>query len=85
MVEPLSLDDPFICLDRRVLFGSQYQAARRTDADPASAAKTLKLLWVSCGDQDGLMGISKGLHTYLRENNVPHIWQVDSGGHTWPV
>jgi len=45
----------------------------------------LKLLWVSCGDQDGLIGISQGLHKYLQGENVAHIWHVDSGGHAFPV
>jgi len=53
--------------------------------DPAVAKQKLKLLWVSCGDQDGLMNVSRGFHTYLKENNVPHIWHVDSGKHDWPV
>jgi enterochelin esterase-like enzyme len=53
--------------------------------DPAATAKALKLLWVSCGDEDGLMDISQGLHDYLTENKVPHVWHVDSGGHTFPV
>jgi enterochelin esterase-like enzyme len=48
-------------------------------------AKKLKLLFVSCGDQDGLMRISQGVHGYLKEKGVPHVWHVDSGGHTWPV
>jgi enterochelin esterase-like enzyme len=52
---------------------------------PADATKLLKLLWISCGDKDGLMGISKGFHAYLQENKVPHIWHVDSGGHTREV
>ncbi|OKS85879.1 hypothetical protein RG47T_1325 [Mucilaginibacter polytrichastri] len=52
--------------------------------DPAKA-RQLKLLWVSCGDQDNLFNISKGVHTYLKDNNVPHIWHVDSGKHEWPV
>ncbi len=52
--------------------------------DP-DAAKKLKLLFVSCGDQDGLMRISQGVHGYLKEKGVPHVWHVDSGGHTWPV
>jgi len=52
--------------------------------DP-SIAKQLKLLWVSCGDQDGLINISQGVHTYLKDNGVPHIWHVDSGKHEWPV
>jgi enterochelin esterase-like enzyme len=51
----------------------------------AEAAKKLKLLWISCGDQDGLIGISQGVHKYLKEKNVPHTWHVDSGAHAFPV
>jgi enterochelin esterase-like enzyme len=54
--------------------------------DPAAASKQLKLLWVSCGDQDSLFNISKGVHDYLTERNVPHVWHIDvGGGHTFPV
>ena len=52
---------------------------------PAETAGKLKLLWISCGDKDGLIRISQRLHGYLKENNVPHVWHVDSGGHTFPV
>ena len=48
-------------------------------------AKSLKFLWVSCGDKDGLIGISQGVHKYLKEKGVPHVWHVDSGAHSWPV
>jgi enterochelin esterase-like enzyme len=54
-------------------------------APDESAAKKLRVLWVSCGDTDTLMNASKSLHTSLEEKNVPHVWHVDSGGHTWPV
>jgi len=54
-------------------------------SNPAETAMKLKLLWMSCGDQDGLMNISQNFRTYLKEKNVPHIWHVDSGGHTWSV
>jgi enterochelin esterase-like enzyme len=53
--------------------------------DPAGMIKKLRLLWVSCGDTDGLMKISKTLHDTLDEKKVPHVWHIDSGGHTWPV
>ncbi|OCX52997.1 enterochelin esterase [Mucilaginibacter sp. PPCGB 2223] len=53
--------------------------------DPKLPTQKLKLLWVSCGDRDGLFGISQGVHQYLKSNNVPHIWHVDSGFHDWPV
>jgi enterochelin esterase-like enzyme len=53
--------------------------------DPVEARKQVRLLWLSCGDKDRLMGISQTFHAYLKEKNVPHIWHVDAGGHTWPV
>jgi enterochelin esterase-like enzyme len=53
--------------------------------EPAAAKEKLRLLWVSCGDKDGLMNISKPFHEALKEMEIPHVWHVDSGGHTWPV
>ena len=54
--------------------------------EPAIARQQLRLLWVSCGDQDSLFNISKGLHDYLADRNVPHVWHIDvGGGHTFPV
>ncbi len=54
-------------------------------SDPATATKQLRLLWLSCGDKDRLMGASKTFHASLEEKKVPHLWHVDSGAHTWPV
>jgi hypothetical protein len=41
----------------------------------------LKLLWLACGNQDGLISISQGVHAYLKAHDVPHIWHVDAHGH----
>jgi len=49
------------------------------DAD--EARKQLKLLYISCGNKDGLIRISQGVHAYLKEKNVPHIWHVDEHAH----
>ncbi|HOW64443.1 MAG TPA: alpha/beta hydrolase-fold protein [Candidatus Paceibacterota bacterium] len=49
--------------------------------DPAAASKQLKLLWLSCGNKDGLIRISQGIHVYLKEKNVSHVWHVDGNGH----
>lgn len=49
--------------------------------DPAAARNQLKLLWLSCGNKDGLISISQGMHVYLKENGVPHVWHVDGHGH----
>jgi enterochelin esterase-like enzyme len=54
-------------------------------SDPATASKQLRLLWLSCGDEDRLMAASKTFHGSLEEKKVPHLWHVDSGAHTWPV
>ncbi len=61
------------------------QPARTLIPEPSAAKEELRLLWVSCGDKDGLMNISKPFHEALVQMGVPHIWHVDSGGHTWPV
>jgi enterochelin esterase-like enzyme len=53
--------------------------------DPAKTASMLKLLWISCGDKDGLINFSQRTHAYLKEKKVPHIWHVDSGQHEFPV
>jgi enterochelin esterase-like enzyme len=54
-------------------------------SDGPDAAKKLRLLWVSCGDTDRLMKGSEAFHASLDKLHVPHVWHIDSGGHTWPV
>lgn len=49
--------------------------------DPDAARRQLKLLWLSCGNKDGLINISQRMHAYLKEHEIPHIWHVDSHGH----
>ena len=49
--------------------------------DPEKAKEKLKLLWISAGNKDGLIRISQGVHAYLKEKNVPHIWHVDEHAH----
>jgi enterochelin esterase-like enzyme len=49
--------------------------------DPAVAARQLKLLWLACGNKDGLIRISQELHAYLKEKGVPHVWHVDGHAH----
>lgn len=44
-------------------------------------AKDLKLLWLSCGSKDGLIGISQGVHTWLADKGVPHVWHVTGHNH----
>jgi enterochelin esterase-like enzyme len=50
-------------------------------ADPERANQQLKLLFLSCGNKDGLIRVSQGVHAHLKENSVPHIWHVDDHAH----
>jgi enterochelin esterase-like enzyme len=32
-------------------------------------------------NQDGLINVSQGVHRFLKANQVPHLWHVDTHGH----
>lgn len=53
--------------------------------NPQLAKQQLKLLWISCGDNDGLLSFSKRTHDYLRQNDVPHIYYIEPGVHDFKV
>src|SRR3954467_5182811 len=63
-------------------FSSAPNTKRPADLlkDPAEAAKKLRLLYVACGDKDGLARISEGVHRMLDEKKVPHVYRVIPGG-----
>jgi len=69
-------------------FSSAPNTKRPSDliADAEEASRKLKLLYVSCGDQDRLFGISAGVHRMLDEKQVPHVYNViPGGGHDFRV
>lgn len=53
--------------------------------DPKAAKDKLQLLWISCGDEDGLMSFSARTHQYLFEKGVPHVYYLEPGGHDFNV
>jgi enterochelin esterase-like enzyme len=53
--------------------------------NPEEARKKLKLLWISCGDNDGLITFSQRTHDYLNANDVPHIYYIEPGVHDFKV
>jgi enterochelin esterase-like enzyme len=53
--------------------------------DPVAASGKLKLLWISCGDKDGLINFSRRTHQYLSQKKVPHIYYIEPGGHDFKV
>jgi enterochelin esterase-like enzyme/protocatechuate 3,4-dioxygenase beta subunit len=54
-------------------------------AKQVSDPKQIRLLWVSCGDQDTLLKSNESFHTTLDSMKVPHIWYLEPGGHTYQV
>lgn len=48
--------------------------------DPAEAARKLRLLYVACGDKDGLFRISQNVHAMLDEKKISHVYRVIPGG-----
>jgi enterochelin esterase-like enzyme len=53
--------------------------------NPTVAKDQLKLLWISCGDEDRLLGISERTRDYMIENKVPHIFYKEPGKHDFKV
>ncbi|MBG6233872.1 enterochelin esterase-like enzyme [Pedobacter sp. CAN_A7] len=53
--------------------------------NPKEAAAKLKLLWISCGDNDNLIAFSKRTHDYLAKEKVPHIFYIEPGNHDFKV
>jgi enterochelin esterase-like enzyme len=54
--------------------------------NPTETGAQLKLLYLSCGNKDGLINFSQAVHVYAKEHDIPHIWNVDDHGHdgeTW--
>ena len=54
--------------------------------NPEETKKQLKLLFISCGDKDGLFNFSKRTHDYVSENNIDHYFYViPEGQHDFKV
>ncbi len=59
-----------------------FSAAPNLNQSPTNyaAMRTLKVIFISCGDQDGLLSGSRNLHNHLTTNNVPHLYKIYPGG-----
>lgn len=53
--------------------------------NPQEAKEKLELLFISCGDKDDLINISRRTHNYLFQEEVPHIYYLERGGHDFKV
>ena len=62
-------------------FGAVAGFSAAPNTNPARLGAPARLLYLSCGNKDGLINVSQGLHRRLREQGVPHVWHVDGYGH----
>jgi enterochelin esterase-like enzyme len=53
--------------------------------DPEEAKRKARLIWISCGDDDGLLMFSQRTHEYLQAHDVPHIYYIQPGVHDFHV
>ncbi len=54
-------------------------------ADPAATNAKLKLLWIACGKDDGLVKNAQTLSDVLKAKEIRHQLKITDGNHSWPV
>jgi len=62
------------------MFGGMYTDVEFVPDIKATKEK-LKLLWIACGNKDGLIWVSQKAHQYLKDKGIPHVWHVDENAH----
>ena len=78
-------------LDRFAWIGAFSSGGLNEDfnaAYPALDAKAnsqLRLLWIACGKDDGLIGVNRKLDEWLKAKEVRHAFTETAGAHTWMV
>ena len=43
--------------------------------------RAFKLVYLSCGNRDGLINVSQAMHRQLKDLGIAHLWNVDEYGH----
>jgi enterochelin esterase-like enzyme len=68
-------------------FAASLSGQEPTDllGDSAALKRMLKLLWLSCGDEDHLLEFNRSIHALLDQQGIPHMWHIGSGEHEWKV
>jgi hypothetical protein len=54
--------------------------ASQTITNVDTVKQNVKLIFIACGSNDGLIGNSEGYHEFLDAKSIPHIWQIEQGG-----
>lgn len=62
--------------------GSTRRLSDGSRLDVTSPGRQLRLLWLSVGDRDNLMGGSMvAADAFLTEKKIPHVFRINAGGH----
>lgn len=79
-------------LDRFAWVGGFSSAIREPEttvasalADPAATNAKLRLLWIACGKDDGLVKNAQALSDVLTKKQIKHELKITEGNHSWPV
>lgn len=78
-------------LDRFAYVGAFSSGGLNTNFDqlfpdlPARAKDHLRLLWIGCGEQDGLFGANQKLSDWMTQKGVHHTWVHIPGQHSFRV
>lgn len=86
-----SLLTAFNALDRFAWIGAFSSGGLDADFDKAYPAvdesldSRLRLLWISCGREDGLTGVNEKLVAWLKSKGVNPKWVQTPGGHSFTV
>jgi enterochelin esterase family protein len=54
-------------------------------SNPRATDAALRLLWIACGKDDGLVKRSAELSELLKSRGIRNEFQVTEGNHSWPV
>ncbi len=73
----------YVCPMAPAVFPQGMAESFRTDYASPEQLRTLKLLWIGCGKDDGLYAGSKALEEELKKRKVPCETLYTPGGHTW--
>jgi enterochelin esterase-like enzyme len=63
--------------------GEAWLKQHQARLDDANLKKGLKLLWISIGKDDFLLGISRNTVELLKQHGFKPVSQESEGGHTW--
>jgi enterochelin esterase-like enzyme len=74
----------WVCAFAPAIFSNDFEKTISDSyASPDLLNKQLKLLYISCGNEDSLYNSAVGFIEALKKKNIKHTTFLTGGGHTW--